>query len=75
MVSFIQTKYAAKSKSEKLPDPDIDPVSVIFYSIYNEDLPEMGTNGLRPGFLVGAIAVQNKYNIFKMGISGTVLFF
>lgn len=68
--SLILTKYAAHSSQDKLPNPDVDPITVIFYSIYNEDVPELGTNGLRPGFYVGAIAVKDEFNLFKMGISG-----
>jgi hypothetical protein len=64
----------AQSNTEKLPDPDSDAISVIFYCIYNEDLPQLGTNGLRSGFHVGAIAVQDQLNVLKMGISGILLF-
>jgi hypothetical protein len=60
----------AQSRTEKLPDPEVDPVSVIYYAIYNEDIPELGTNGMKPGYHVGAIAVQDELNICKMGISG-----
>ncbi len=53
-----------------MPNPEVDPISVIFYCVFNEDLLEMGNNGLRPGFLVGVIAIQDTFNIYKMGISG-----
>ena len=59
------------SSSGKLPDPEIDPIYAVFYVIFNEDYhenePSSAANG---GYQVGAFAIRDELNVYKMGMSG-----
>ena len=66
----IQYMLIAQSREELLPDPAKDSVSVVFYCLQNGNETLFPTNGLKRGYHIGIIMIQDENSFSRMGLTG-----
>ncbi|KAG1474804.1 hypothetical protein G6F56_000124 [Rhizopus delemar] len=66
-VSFFSLEIHVHTRDDLLPDPEQDPVEIIFYCLQTDD-PKISINGYQQDYHVGIIALTD-LDITKMGIS------
>lgn len=67
LVLYCLTLYIVHTRDDLLPDPEQDPVEIIFYCLQTDD-PKISINGYQQDYHVGIIALTD-LDITKMGIS------
>ncbi|GAA5804066.1 hypothetical protein HPULCUR_009552 [Helicostylum pulchrum] len=68
-IDYLSLEIHVNTREKLLPDPEQDPVQIIFWCLQTEDqcIP---TNGYQEGYHVGVIAVKS-FDITKIGLSST----